>query len=104
MSKKTNEEIIQTNPYWPGCHIIDGRDKKKNVSSENGSHFKHLYKPLSVQNLDEAFGDDSEAEMWRRYIEFCQISFERSQYESSTPALKTKETWSHQVKETESLL
>ena len=51
-----------------------------------------------------AFGDDSEAEMWRRYIEFCQISFERSQCESSTPTLKTKETWSHQVKETESLL
>lgn len=60
MSKKTNEEIIQTNPYWPGGHIIDGRDKKKNVSSENGFHFKHLYKPLSVQSLDEAFGDDSE--------------------------------------------
>ena len=64
---------------------------------------------LELTNCDGtitiAFGDDSEAEMWRRYIEFCQISFERSQCDkSSTPSPKTKETWSHQVKETESLL
>ena len=61
MSKKTNEEIVQTNPYWPGCHIIDGRNEKRKVSLENGCHFNYLYKPLSVQSLDEAFGDDSEA-------------------------------------------
>ena len=51
-----------------------------------------------------AFGDESEAEMWRRYIEFCQTSFEGVQSESSTPTLKSKETWSHEVRETESLL
>ena len=68
---------------------------------------------LELTNCDGtitiAFGDDSEAEMWRRYIEFCQTSMERSNSqktnsESSSPLVKTKDIWSHEVKETESLL
>ena len=68
---------------------------------------------LELTNCDGtitiAFGDDSEAEMWRRYIEFCQTSMERcnsqkTNSESSSPLVKTKDIWSHDVKETESLL
>ena len=61
MSKANKKiEVTETNPYWPGCHIIDCRDTMNDTVKEHKSRYQYLYKPLSVQSLEEAFGDESE--------------------------------------------
>ena len=50
-----------TNPFWPGCHIVDGRQLNEETYPQlQPSEQKLIYTPLSIQNLDDVFGDSSE--------------------------------------------
>ena len=50
-----------TNPFWPGCHIVDGRQLNEETYPQlQPSEQKLIYTPLSIQNLDDVFGDGSE--------------------------------------------
>ena len=53
--------IEKTNPFWPGCHIVDGRQLSDEMYPQlQPSKQKLIYIPLSIQNLDDVFRDSSE--------------------------------------------
>ena len=53
--------IEKTNPFWPGCHIVDGRQLTEEMYPQlQPSKQKLIYIPLSIQNLDDVFRDSSE--------------------------------------------
>ena len=50
-----------TNPFWPGCHIVDGRQLNEETFPKlQPSEQKLIYIPLSIRNLDDVFGGSSE--------------------------------------------
>jgi hypothetical protein len=60
MNKVKDIRNVETNPYWRGCHIVDGRDDiQRNPKIENLGE-DMFYHPMSIQHLDAVFADDSE--------------------------------------------
>ena len=81
MNKVKDIKNVQTNPYWRGCHIVDGRDFNKRKLKLKTLGENMFYHPMSIQHLDDVFGDDSEEDtsdnqtpQQRRYDNFPDMS------------------------------
>ena len=81
MSKSKDIKHVQTNPYWPGCHIVEGRNYNKRTLKVKSSDQNMFYSPMSIQHLDDAFDDDSGEETadkqiphYQKYDNFPDIS------------------------------